>query len=47
MQIRSQAAFVFISVIASLIALPSAAADLTVSKVVLYKHPMTLKRLAL
>ena len=38
MRIRSLAAFVFVSVITSLVAGPLAAADLTVSKVVLYKH---------
>ena len=38
MRIRSLAAFVFVSFIVSLIAGSLAAADLTVSKVVLYKH---------
>ncbi len=38
MRIRGLAAFVFVSVITLLLAGPLAAADLTVSKVVLYKH---------
>ena len=38
MHIRRFAAFVFVSLVTSLIAGPLAAADLTVSKVVLYKH---------